>query len=413
MRRLSIAGVLTVACLAVGAPEGAGAQSGPSFDCSRAFQNVERAICASPGLSGLDRDMLELYHARLQNLTDERQRTSFIHGNTAWKEHRNSDCDEGTHADLACIRDKYVQRMAALRRVDVAQATNLFETVGDAVWLQIASEDVRQNAINRAYIHGQLLDHLTDTKVFLSSNGWYAIALGPMSRERARRIGDSLGREVPDLEGDHFTNHGKGYLNLVYSARKRTLYPYQSPVPAPAAPTAPAMVDTSLAPPPSPPATVAEAPAPPVSEPPRPVLPASTFTRPVIRRDGSRGATCSPASLRERQGMCYVLAIGEHACAEGLERQTGYNSGHILGEATIGATCTAIVAKLSSGQLTEDMLVTSALIGGVDAVGENMMASDNGLLWFLGAAVRVSVVAKKAQLAAQCARMEAQQCGYR
>lgn len=56
-------GPALAALMALAAPGAAAAQAGPSFDCADAGTASERAICASPALSRLERRMVEGYEA--------------------------------------------------------------------------------------------------------------------------------------------------------------------------------------------------------------------------------------------------------------------------------------------------------------------------------------------------------------
>jgi uncharacterized protein YecT (DUF1311 family) len=93
------------------------AQTGPSFDCSKAGNEVEKTICADAGLSGLDRVLTARYGAALQAAKalgigapqSERDLRAFQRG---WVKGRD-DCWKSD--DLrACVEASYVRREAEL-----------------------------------------------------------------------------------------------------------------------------------------------------------------------------------------------------------------------------------------------------------------------------------------------------------
>jgi len=98
-RRLAVLALL--ACLAARAAEG------PSFDCTKVTGAVTRAVCASPELSALDRQLAEHYRAlQAQPATD---RAALARDELAWLREVRDRC-----ADDACIAAAYRARDAEL-----------------------------------------------------------------------------------------------------------------------------------------------------------------------------------------------------------------------------------------------------------------------------------------------------------
>lgn len=102
----------------------------PSFDCAAARSKVEKAICASPALSDLDRRMASAYAAALKGLDDAGKaalRTDqriFIDARNAFFGTRDYDLK----ADLA-------DRAAWLERIDLAPRTGW-----DGLWGSVMGE---------------------------------------------------------------------------------------------------------------------------------------------------------------------------------------------------------------------------------------------------------------------------------
>jgi uncharacterized protein len=83
----------------------------PSFDCSRAGNATERAICGNADLARRDRIIAERFAALRQSL-DEGGRASLLTAQRDWLRHRNA-CG----AEMACIRARMVQRNLDLARL--------------------------------------------------------------------------------------------------------------------------------------------------------------------------------------------------------------------------------------------------------------------------------------------------------
>lgn len=115
MRRL-----LMIAILAL-APAGVFAQS-PSFDCARAKEPVETAICRSAALATLDRDIAAAYGAAARRL-DPAGRSALKESQQGFLEARELAMDWPPEAErLATLEDLMKERLALLRRVKAAPA---------------------------------------------------------------------------------------------------------------------------------------------------------------------------------------------------------------------------------------------------------------------------------------------------
>ena len=85
---------------------------GASFNCGQAKTLVEKSICANPSLSQLDDSMAVTYKNAL-TLGGEKVRV----GQRVWLRERDKCKDEN------CIRDKYQERIAELRRFNAQPVT--------------------------------------------------------------------------------------------------------------------------------------------------------------------------------------------------------------------------------------------------------------------------------------------------
>jgi uncharacterized protein len=79
----------------------------PSFSCAAAINQVERVICADPGLSALDAQTAALYKRARANAGDT---AGLADEQSAWLYRRNR-C-----ADTECIRESYADRRAEIGR---------------------------------------------------------------------------------------------------------------------------------------------------------------------------------------------------------------------------------------------------------------------------------------------------------
>jgi uncharacterized protein len=88
---------------------GAEAAEGPSFDCAKAISSAEKAVCASPGLSALDRVLSEVY-GRAKAAPGAP--ASLAAEQRGWIKGRDDCWKTGDVAE--CVKDDYVTRIAEL-----------------------------------------------------------------------------------------------------------------------------------------------------------------------------------------------------------------------------------------------------------------------------------------------------------
>jgi uncharacterized protein len=79
----------------------------PSFSCAAAINQVERVICADPGLSAMDAQTALLYRRARENAADT---TALADEQSAWLYRRNQCADTG------CIRESYAERRTEIGR---------------------------------------------------------------------------------------------------------------------------------------------------------------------------------------------------------------------------------------------------------------------------------------------------------
>jgi uncharacterized protein len=90
------------------------AQSGPSFDCSKASNAVERTICARPSLANADRTMAEAYSALVGKLSGA-AKDYLVKDQSHWIEARNKACTGSVQEIARCLKERYESRLANLR----------------------------------------------------------------------------------------------------------------------------------------------------------------------------------------------------------------------------------------------------------------------------------------------------------
>lgn len=92
------------------------AQSGPSFDCARAANAAERAVCRDSALAKADRDLSGLYTALLAKLTGP-AKESLEKSQARWIVGRNRACPPNDDPDVIvrCLKRRYENRIANLK----------------------------------------------------------------------------------------------------------------------------------------------------------------------------------------------------------------------------------------------------------------------------------------------------------
>ena len=91
------------------------AQSGPSFDCAKASNVVERAVCKDADLAKADRELASLYtalQARLMGAAKENLEKNQV----SWIVSRNRSCS-ASEPDMTtyCLKKRYEERIADLK----------------------------------------------------------------------------------------------------------------------------------------------------------------------------------------------------------------------------------------------------------------------------------------------------------
>lgn len=107
---------LAVAALVALSPVAAFAQSGPSFDCTKASNGAERAICKDPVMAKADRELTGLYTALLAKLNGP-AKESLEKSQVRWIVDRNRACvpNEDPDVILRCLKTRYENRIADLK----------------------------------------------------------------------------------------------------------------------------------------------------------------------------------------------------------------------------------------------------------------------------------------------------------
>jgi uncharacterized protein len=144
----------TVKMLAIAAavallPFAVAAQGGPSFDCAKASNAVEHAVCKDADLAKADRELSQLYAALFARLTGP-AKESLQKAQLAWVVNRNRGCT-GDDADAMsiCLKRRYDQRIADLK----ASARGPYPFV-EAQWIEKKGKVGKVGyAINVSYPH--------------------------------------------------------------------------------------------------------------------------------------------------------------------------------------------------------------------------------------------------------------------
>lgn len=107
---------LAVAALMALSPVAALAQIGPSFDCAKAANGAERAICKDPVMANADRELSGLYTALLAKLSGP-AKESLEKSQVRWIVGRNRACVPNDDPDVIvrCLKARYADRIADLK----------------------------------------------------------------------------------------------------------------------------------------------------------------------------------------------------------------------------------------------------------------------------------------------------------
>lgn len=106
--------IVAVALAIAALPAAASAQAGPSFDCAKASNAIEQAICKNAELARNDREMAAIYSALAARLTAP-AKDHLTKDQVRWISDRNRACagDAGAIAD--CLKGRYAARIANLK----------------------------------------------------------------------------------------------------------------------------------------------------------------------------------------------------------------------------------------------------------------------------------------------------------
>lgn len=90
------------------------AQTGPSFDCSKASTAVEKTICARPELAKADRAMARAYGALAAKLTGA-AKDHLMKDQAHWIASRDKACTGGAEEIARCLGQRYAARLENLQ----------------------------------------------------------------------------------------------------------------------------------------------------------------------------------------------------------------------------------------------------------------------------------------------------------
>lgn len=90
------------------------AQRGPSFDCSKASNAIERAICKEPELATADRDLASVY-ATLAGRLGTAAKDHLAKDQVRWIVGRNRECGAEPDDMTVCLRNRYAARTVTLK----------------------------------------------------------------------------------------------------------------------------------------------------------------------------------------------------------------------------------------------------------------------------------------------------------
>lgn len=140
------------------------AQSGPSFDCAKASNVVERAVCKDAELAKADRELAGLYTALLGRLSGP-AKENLEKNQVSWIVSRNRSCG-ASEPDMTtyCLKKRYEERIADLKASGTgtypfveAQTIEKKGKVGkasysiDILYPRFAGKTADFSAINRTY----------------------------------------------------------------------------------------------------------------------------------------------------------------------------------------------------------------------------------------------------------------------
>ncbi|MGQ0583722.1 MAG: DUF3298 domain-containing protein [Reyranella sp.] len=105
---------VAITALIIGCPLAAAAQGGPSFDCAKALNAVERTICKTPELAKDDREMTTVYSALAAKLAGP-AKDHLAKDQVHWIGNRNRACVADADAIVDCLKVRYAARIENLK----------------------------------------------------------------------------------------------------------------------------------------------------------------------------------------------------------------------------------------------------------------------------------------------------------
>jgi uncharacterized protein len=133
--------LLVMALVLLAAPA-AFAQSGPSFDCARASNDVERTICKDPELAKADREMAAAYAAVAAKLSGA-AKENLEKEQVRWIGDRNRGCTADTDGIAPCLTRRYAARTTNL----LASAEGIYPFISE----QSLSKNAKLGKIDYSY----------------------------------------------------------------------------------------------------------------------------------------------------------------------------------------------------------------------------------------------------------------------
>jgi hypothetical protein len=128
--------------------------------------------------------------------------------------------------DPTCIGQRQIQEIAALRAAGAPLSlpsspdqgsssgisTQQFQLTGDSRWVIYASRQDRAEAIDIAHKFTPIMGPM---RVFSTTNGWYAVAAGPVDATSPDELRQRMGQE-PNAPKDAFLSTGKTFIEQIW-----------------------------------------------------------------------------------------------------------------------------------------------------------------------------------------------------
>src|SRR5260370_30380706 len=140
MTRLVRLALITSVTLVSATP--AFAQGGPSFDCTKASNDVERTICKDHELAKADREMAAAYAAVAAKLSGA-AKENLEKEQVRWIGDRNRGCAADTDGIAPCLKRRYAARTTNLR----ASAEGIYPFISE----QSLSKNAKLGTITYSY----------------------------------------------------------------------------------------------------------------------------------------------------------------------------------------------------------------------------------------------------------------------